>query len=629
MGDLCNLESIDLSHNNFNGKVFEISSGCISHKLKTIDLSGNLFSGPIPVSLGKLSALEVLKLGENKLNGSLPESLGSLSNLQSLNISNNLFEGVVSEVHFVNLTNFLYLKASENSLSLRVNPDWILPFHLTHLELGSWNLGSPQFPTWLKSQKEIKVIDLSNTGISESIPIWFLNLSTFFDYINLCENQISGEIPSIPYIHAIRLCSNKFKGPIPSISFIVFELDLSNNSLSGDISEFLCHSNSDSRAVTILRLGRNLLSRNIPDCWIYYPSLRVIDLSNNNLTGAIPISMGSLYRLTSLHLRNNSLSGEIPSSLRNCRRLLVLDLGLNKFVGSIPNWVGIRLPNLMILIIRSNKLTDHIPLELCCLTSLQIFDAANNNLSGTIPRCFNNFSQMTTQNKLGGKSISYYSNYFLLLESAIVVTKGREDKYDKILRLVTSLDLSNNSLFEEIPKQLTSLQGLWSLNLSRNHLRVSIPDQISNMSSLETLDLSRNKLSGNIPSSISSLTFLSHLNLSYNNLSREIPLGTQLQTFDNSSFIGNQLCGPPLTKNCNGKNNTTHKGTEHGEGLNDEEEYWFRLGIVMGFVVGFVGIIVPLLVCRIWRRAYYWFWQDYMWFKIVGWFIDFKNMLRI
>ena len=75
--------------------------------------------------------------------------------------------------------------------------------------------------------------------------------------------------------------------------------------------------------------------------------------------------------------------------------------------------------------------------------------------------------------------------------------------------------------------------------------------------------------------------------------------------------------------------NTIHAGTEHGEGLSDEEEYWFRLGIAMGFVVGFLGIIAPLLVCRIWRRAYYWFWQDYIFFKIVAWFIDFKNMLRI
>ncbi|KAL5549655.1 hypothetical protein UlMin_004886 [Ulmus minor] len=395
--------------------------------LKYLDLGVNKLQGVVSNSIQNLTSLVHLDLSRNKLNGSLPESLGSLSSLQFLHISNNLFEGVVSEVHFVNLTNLRFLKASGNSLSIRVNPDWIPPFHLEYLKLGSWNLGS-QFPTWLKSQKGIRQIDLSNTGISEAIPIWFLNLSTSFDYINLCENQISGEIPSVPSIVVMRLCSNKFKGPLPSMSFRAVELDLSNNFLSGDISESLCHPTSDSRALSTLRLGGNLLSGNIPDCWMYYPSLTVIDLSNNNLTGAIPNSMGSLRWLFSLHLRNNSLSGEISSSFWNCTDLWILDLGLNKFVGSIPNWIGIRLLNLRILIIRSNKLNNHIPIELCHLTSLQILDAANNNLSGIIPRCFNNFRQMATKNQLDVTSISYYSDhYHQWLVSAIVVTKGREE----------------------------------------------------------------------------------------------------------------------------------------------------------------------------------------------------------
>ncbi|KAL5549641.1 hypothetical protein UlMin_004872 [Ulmus minor] len=574
---LSNHVKLDLSYSQFIGS-FPNGSFSLTF-LTTLYVSGNFLRCTIPSYFYSFSTLEYMYLGQNnlgvvsnsirnltylfhlylsrnKLNGPLPESLGSLSTLQFLDISNNLFEGAVSKVHFSNLTNLFSLRASENSLSLRVNPNWIPPFHLDNLLLGSWNLGSPQFPTWLKSQKGISGIDLSNIGISEAID-----------------------------------------------SFNVHELDLSNNSLSGDISEFLCHQTSDSLVLSILRLGENLLSGNIPDCWMYYPLLMVIDLSNNNLTGAIPNSMGSLDGLFSLHLRNNSLSGEIPSSLRNCKDLTVLDLGLTKFVGSIPNWIGICFPYLMILIIRSNKLNDHIPIELCRLTSLQIFDAANNNLSGTIPRCFDNFSQIATKKNLRGEYKIFYSIYWSL-ESAIVATKGREDKYDTFLGLVTSLDLSNNSLSGEIPKQLTSLQVL------------------CNMSSLETLDLSRNKLSENIPTSISSLTFLSHLNLSYNNLSEEIPLGTQLHTFDNYSFIGNQLCGPPFTKNCHGKNNITHQ-------FNDEEEYWFRLCIAMGFVVGFLGIIAPLLTCRIWRHAYYWFWQDYMLFKIVGWFINFKNMLRI
>ena len=38
--------------------------------------------------------------------------------------------------------------------------------------------------------------------------------------------------------------------------------------------------------------------------------------------------------------------------------------------------------------------------------------------------------------------------------------------------------------------------------------------------------------------------------LSYNHLKEKIPTRTQLQTFDASRFIGNNLCGPQLPINC-------------------------------------------------------------------------------
>ncbi|KAM6586396.1 hypothetical protein CsatA_009001 [Cannabis sativa] len=66
------------------------------------------------------------------------------------------------------------------------------------------------------------------------------------------------------------------------------------------------------------------------------------------------------------------------------------------------------------------------------------------------------------------------------------------------------------------------------------------------MTDLESLDLSRNRLCGHIPTRLSSLSFLSHLNLSYNNLSGQIPIGTQLQSMDASSFVGNKLFGGRL-----------------------------------------------------------------------------------
>ncbi|KAK7814317.1 receptor-like protein eix2 [Quercus suber] len=128
----------------------------------------------------------------------------------------------------------------------------------------------------------------------------------------------------------------------------------------------------------------------------------------------------------------------------------------------------------------------------------------------------------------------------------------------------------------------------------------------------ESIDFSLNQLSGQVPSSMSSLTFLNHLNLSNNNLIGKIPLSTQLQSLDPSSFIGNKLCGPPLTNNCatNGvKPNIRSKDTS---GL---EVDWFYVSMSLGFVVGFGGVCGPLLYNKQWRMMYFQF-LDHIGYKL-------------
>ncbi|KAK9209602.1 hypothetical protein WN944_001969 [Citrus x changshan-huyou] len=118
------------------------------------------------------------------------------------------------------------------------------------------------------------------------------------------------------------------------------------------------------------------------------------------------------------------------------------------------------------------------------------------------------------------------------------------------------------------------------------------------------IDISRNNFSGNIPlESMSSLTFLSHLNLSNNNLIGKIPSSTQLQSFDASSFVGNDLCGAPLPRNCTDRNVSIPKD-EIGVEDEDEVEYWLYVSVALGFVVGFWCFIGPLLVNRRWRYKY-------------------------
>ena len=135
------------------------------------------------------------------------------------------------------------------------------------------------------------------------------------------------------------------------------------------------------------------------------------------------------------------------------------------------------------------------------------------------------------------------------------------------------------------------------------------------MGLLESIDFSVNQLSGQIPSSISSLTFLNHLNLSNNNLIGKIPLSTQLQSFNASSFIGNKLCGPPLTNNCTISGvqpNNGYIGVKDRGGLVVD---WFYLSPLLGFVVGFWVVCGPLLYNKQWRMMYFQF-LDQKWYKL-------------
>ncbi|KAK2969202.1 hypothetical protein RJ640_024533 [Escallonia rubra] len=605
---LCSLEAISLAYNRLGdtSDVLQTFFGCSIDSLRDLDLGSNSISGPLPKSLGRLSSLKSLDLADNQFNGNLPVSIGQLSKLERLSISNNMLEGVVSEVHFANLSNLRVFTGHDNPLILQVNPKWSPPFQLEALRLRSWRCAS-KFPNWLQAQQRLTELDLSSTRISDIVPTWFWNLSSQFYYLNLSHNQLHGVIPSISkvgiFYTMMYLNHNIFSGSLPRLSAYVHELDLSQNWFTGGLSHFLCDSTDKPNHLKILRLGENLLSGDIPDCWKNWPSLKVVMLGNNNFKGNIPSSMGYLTRLKSLQLRNNSLSGEVPMALQRCTELVLIDLSQNEFCGSTTSWMGKRLLNLISLDLRSNKFSGQIPSDICHLNSLQILDFANNNLSGEIPRCMGNFTAMATEISNRGV-ISYSVVHGEHSEDAYVVTKGSELQYDATLSLVTNMDLSSNNLSGEIPKELTSLVGLRSLNLSGNCLTGKIPKKIGDMELLESLDFSRNQLSGGIPSSISSLTFLSYLNLSFNNLSGRIPSSTQLQSFDASCFIGNKLCGPPVSKNCTVNGVMPDNRDEEGKGDRPEVD-WFYLCMALGFATGFWGVCGPILFIQSWRHAYF------------------------
>nr|CAB3502445.1 unnamed protein product [Digitaria exilis] len=112
------------------------------------------------------------------------------------------------------------------------------------------------------------------------------------------------------------------------------------------------------------------------------------------------------------------------------------------------------------------------------------------------------------------------------------------------LPFLTYVDLSYNSLREEIPSAIASLPVLSFLDLSVNWLHGNIPPELGNMPHLTQLGLTSNNLTGRIPASIGNLTMLGALSFGNNMLTGPIPeeLG-KLTSLEKFALSNNMLSG--------------------------------------------------------------------------------------
>ncbi|CAN6566066.1 unnamed protein product [Malus baccata var. baccata] len=230
---LCSLRFVKLSINNLSGQVskfVQILSACTQNSLQRLYLNDN--------------NLTVLFLSNNQLGGRIPESIGQMSKLEDISFGMNSLEGVISErlqftlseTHFSKLSKLIYLDLSSNSLGLNLNSNWVPPYQLDHINLGSCKMG-PYFPKWLQTQRGFTYLDIHDVGISNILPSWFWDLSCNVTFISLSHNQIGEmfanltvDFTNYPELH---LSSNQIEGPTPATLSHASYLNLSNNNISG------------------------------------------------------------------------------------------------------------------------------------------------------------------------------------------------------------------------------------------------------------------------------------------------------------------------------------------------------------------------------------------------------------
>ena len=133
-------------------------------------------------------------------------------------------------------------------------------------------------------------------------------------------------------------------------------MNASNNSFSGDLSWL-----KDLSALQTLRLDGNQLSGQL-DLSQFSPNLTDVYLSNNKLEGNLN-GISTLTKVRNLYLEHNLLSGELPAELGNCSTLSYFYLSNNNITGTIPVEVAKMNLGYSGLKLNGNRMSGEIPAE--------------------------------------------------------------------------------------------------------------------------------------------------------------------------------------------------------------------------------------------------------------------------
>ncbi|KAK3423944.1 hypothetical protein EUGRSUZ_F00700 [Eucalyptus grandis] len=527
------------------------------------------FSGEIPDSIGNMENLTVLDLENCKFTRYIPSSMRNLNQLQVLWIDGNSFSGVIEFELFTKLKNLRKLYVSQELNLIYDTLEYTFP-KLEVLSLISCNL--TKFPFFLNSLKRLTQLYLSSNGISGEIPMWFwgishdtlelldlsnnllegvkcVNLSTldrshneFNDvfphwlearqlyYVDLRSNKFYGRIYlttfglSFPALESLVISNNNFTGQWPTQLFSNASLaiiNLSNNNFGGPIP-------LPSSVTYYYSIACNNITGKIPSLIYNATQLVIIDLSNNSLTGSLPRCLTNFSTdLSVLNLRMNHLEGKIPHFFSSRSGLMTLDLSRNQFEGALPQSL-VKCRYLEVPDLNHNQIEDTLPRWLGTLPDLKVLVLKSNNLKNLldIPRgarlfpklhildlSNNNFSSPLPVNLI--MNLKGMMNGKNVQDTSLYMTRsfGRGTYENSVAVMMKGLEV----------ELVRILNFLTIIDLSCNSFQENIPEVIGHLHSLVGLNLSHNHLTGSIPPTIGNLTNLEWLDLSSNKLSWVIP----------------------------------------------------------------------------------------------------------
>ncbi|XP_059625634.1 probable LRR receptor-like serine/threonine-protein kinase At3g47570 [Cornus florida] len=225
IGLLHKLQEMGVGKNKLSGEI-PSSIGNLT-LLNQLWLEENKFQGSIPSALGNCKSLILLHLYGNNLSGTIPSEVIGLSSLtKSLNLSQNGLSSPLP-LEVANLKNLGELNVSHNELSGEIPTSLGSCSSLEHL-LMDCNSFEGLIPGSLSSLTAVEELDLSHNKLSGEIPKDLGNLR-LLRILNLSFNDLKGKVPTrgvFDNASAISIYGNtKLCGGIPALQLPVCSAD--------------------------------------------------------------------------------------------------------------------------------------------------------------------------------------------------------------------------------------------------------------------------------------------------------------------------------------------------------------------------------------------------------------------
>ncbi|MED6176313.1 hypothetical protein PIB30_086948 [Stylosanthes scabra] len=318
------LRDVDLSFNNFNSIPHGFFQGL--DRLEFLDLSNNTNLPPwtFPTNLNTSQRLTNLDLSATNLVGPLPDIFDSFPILGLLFLPENNLTGVLPK-SFATLRRLQHLDLSDQKGNTKLS-------------------GTIQF---LSSLPELFDVDLEGNSFEGSI--LDLPNRTHSLALLLANNRLTGVVPPSLFlgnqgIDRATLDNNSLQGPLPIFNESFTEVIFGGNGFC------LNHSGPcDHRVTTLLqvaeafgypfRLAQSWRGNNPYQGWNFITchnngNIRTVNFTNLNFMGTISPAFQNLTDLYELYLGRNKLSGSIPESLTILQHLKILNVSNNNLSGN-------------------------------------------------------------------------------------------------------------------------------------------------------------------------------------------------------------------------------------------------------------------------------------------------------